>query len=131
MQRRCSGGEMNGEAYIEAFHGGQSVLIARSSHSTNCLDCLSDVMPDLMKRWPCFSARAEWRNSRMKVASSLMGTRFPGWKLRFLRSNRLNIIRKFYFHGMILFFSSFFLSQYLSHRFHQDENYYSTIYKLK
>lgn len=32
---------------------GQSVLIARSSHLTNCLDCLSDVMPDLMKRWPC------------------------------------------------------------------------------
>lgn len=112
QQTQRSEGEMNGEANIEAFHGGQSVLIARSSHLTNCLDCLSDVMPDLMKRWPCFSARAEWRNSRMKVASSLMGMKFPGWKLRFLRSNRVNVIRKLYFHGggMILFFpsSSFF-----------------------
>lgn len=75
--------EMNGEASIEAFHGGGSigVLIARSSHLTNCLDCLSDVMPDLMKRWPCpcFSPRRnEWGNSRMKVASSSCGDEDPG-----------------------------------------------------
>lgn len=74
---------MNGEASIEAFHGGGSigVLIARSSHLTNCLDCLSDVMPDLMKRWPCpcFSPRRnEWGNSRMKVASSSCGDEVPG-----------------------------------------------------